>query len=44
MQANQDAYNLLQQLLAKQPDADLYIQAALLAVNQKKTLRRSITI
>ena len=35
---NQDAYNLLQQLLAKQPDADLYIQAALLAVNQKKPL------
>ena len=35
---NQEAYNLLQQLLAKQPDADLYIQAALLAVNQKKPL------
>ena len=35
---NQEAYNLLQQLLAKQPDADLYIQAALLAVNQKAPL------
>lgn len=34
----EEAYNLLQELLKEEPDADLYIQAALLAVNQKAEL------
>lgn len=33
-----EAYNLLQNLLKEKPDADLYMQAALLAINQKAEL------
>ncbi|MDO4640580.1 MAG: hypothetical protein Q4A84_02585 [Neisseria sp.] len=33
-----EAYDLLQDLLKENPDADLYIQAALLAINQKAEL------
>ncbi|MDO4248302.1 MAG: tetratricopeptide repeat protein [Neisseria sp.] len=35
---NAEAYGLLQQLLKEAPDADLYMQAAFLAINQKAAL------